>query len=115
MSNNPGVSSRGQLSKALFIGGNSSRAATIQGTFHRGQFLESNCSGVNYPGSNCPGCNNPGSDYPVGNFPAAIIQGEFSSGAIVRIPGITCKKVPCYMRSSACRWFIVKKARIFWS
>ena len=26
--------------------------------------------------------------------------------------GITCKKIPCYMRDSACRWFIVKKAKI---
>ena len=24
--------------------------------------------------------------------------------------GITCKKIPCYMRDSACRWFTVKKA-----
>ena len=27
--------------------------------------------------------------------------------------GITCKKIPCYMHDSACRWFIVKKAKIF--
>ena len=27
--------------------------------------------------------------------------------------GITCKKIPCYMRDSACRWFIVKNAKIF--
>ena len=27
--------------------------------------------------------------------------------------GITCKKIPCYMRDSACSWFIVKKAKIF--
>ena len=33
-------------------------------------------------------------------------------GTIVRT-GITCKKIPCYMRDSACRWFIVKKAKIF--
>ena len=26
--------------------------------------------------------------------------------------GITCKKLPCYKRDSACRWFIVKKAKI---
>ena len=25
--------------------------------------------------------------------------------------GTTCKKIPCYMRDSACRWF--KKAKIF--
>ena len=29
--------------------------------------------------------------------------------------GMTCKKIPCYMRDSACRWFIVKKTKIFWS
>ena len=27
--------------------------------------------------------------------------------------GITCKKIPCYMRDSACRWFIVENANIF--
>ena len=27
--------------------------------------------------------------------------------------GTTCKKIYCYMRDSACRWFIVKKAKIF--
>ena len=27
--------------------------------------------------------------------------------------GITCKKIPYYMRDSACRWFIVKKAKKF--
>ena len=26
--------------------------------------------------------------------------------------GITYKKIPCYMRDSACRWVIVKKAKI---
>ena len=33
-------------------------------------------------------------------------------GNIIRT-GITCKNTPCYMRDSACRWFIVKKAKIF--
>ena len=33
-------------------------------------------------------------------------------GTIIRT-GVTCKKIPCYMRDSACRWFIVKKAEIF--
>ena len=33
-------------------------------------------------------------------------------GTIIRT-GITCKKIPFYMRDSACRWFIVKKAKIF--
>ena len=27
--------------------------------------------------------------------------------------GITCKKIPCYMRDSACRWLIVQNAKIF--
>ena len=27
--------------------------------------------------------------------------------------GITCKKTPCYMCDSACRWFIVKKVEVF--
>ena len=26
---------------------------------------------------------------------------------------ITCKKIPCYMRDSACRWLIVENAKIF--
>ena len=33
-------------------------------------------------------------------------------GSIIRT-GITCKKIPCHMRDLACRWFIVKKAKIF--
>ena len=32
-------------------------------------------------------------------------------GTIKRI-GITCKKILCYMRDSASRWFIGKKAKI---
>ena len=35
-------------------------------------------------------------------------------GTIMRT-GITCMKTSCYMWDSACRWFIVKKAKIFWS
>ena len=27
--------------------------------------------------------------------------------------GITCKKIPSYMRDSACRWFIDKESKIF--
>ena len=27
--------------------------------------------------------------------------------------GIACKKIPCYMRDSACRWFIVENAKIY--
>ena len=33
-------------------------------------------------------------------------------GTIIRT-GITCKKILCYMRDSACRWFIVENAKIF--
>ena len=33
-------------------------------------------------------------------------------GTIIRT-GITCKKIPCYMRDSAYRWFIVENAKIF--
>ena len=33
-------------------------------------------------------------------------------GTIIQT-GITCKKIPCYMRDSACRWVIVKSAKIF--
>ena len=29
--------------------------------------------------------------------------------------GITCKKISCYMRNSACRWLIVVNAKIFGS
>ena len=36
----------------------------------------------------------------------------YRHGTIIRA-GITCKKTPCYMCDSACRWFIVKKAKIF--
>ena len=33
-------------------------------------------------------------------------------GTIIRTR-ITCKKIPCYMRDSACRWFIVENVKIF--
>ena len=26
---------------------------------------------------------------------------------------VTCKKIPCYMRDLACRWFIIRKGKIF--
>ena len=29
--------------------------------------------------------------------------------------GTTYKKIPCYMRDSSYRWFIVKKVEIFWN
>ena len=34
-------------------------------------------------------------------------------GTFIILKGITCKKIPCYMRESACRWFIVTQAKIF--
>ena len=33
-------------------------------------------------------------------------------GTIIQT-GTTRKKIPCYMRDSACRWFIVENAKIF--
>ena len=35
-------------------------------------------------------------------------------GSIIRT-GITSNKIFCYMRDSVCRWFIVKKHKIYWS
>ena len=37
---------------------------------------------------------------------------SYEHGTIIRT-GITCKKIPSYMRNSACTWFTVKKAKIF--
>ena len=34
------------------------------------------------------------------------------SGALI-VTGITCKKIPCHMRDSAYRWFIVENTKIF--
>ena len=39
--------------------------------------------------------------------------GQSSEHGTIIQAGITCKKTFCYMRDSACRWFIVKKAKIF--
>ena len=39
-------------------------------------------------------------------------KGASNHGTIIRTR-VTYKKIPCYMRDSACRWFIVKKANIF--
>ena len=36
----------------------------------------------------------------------------FEHGTIIRA-GITCKKIPCYMRDSACRWLILKMLKYF--
>ena len=41
-------------------------------------------------------------------------SGRWSRGTIIQT-GITCKKTPCYMCNPACRWFIVKKSKKFWS
>ena len=41
-----------------------------------------------------------------------VIYCYLKHGTIMRA-GITCKKIPCYMRDSACRWFIVENAEIF--
>ena len=38
----------------------------------------------------------------------------FIHGTIIQIR-TTCKKILCYMRDSACRWFIVKRAKTFLS
>ena len=37
---------------------------------------------------------------------------ELDHGTITRT-GITCKKIPCSMGDSACRWFIIENAKIF--
>ena len=37
---------------------------------------------------------------------------QSNHGTIIRT-GITFKKIPCYMRDTACRWFIVENAKIF--
>ena len=41
-----------------------------------------------------------------------LLEDTSEFGTIIRT-GITCKKIPCYTRDSACRWLIVKKAKIF--
>ena len=42
----------------------------------------------------------------------ALLFNQFNHGTIIRT-GTTCKKIPCYMRDSACRWLIVENAKIF--
>ena len=42
-----------------------------------------------------------------------LMSTYWEHGTIIRT-GIKCKKIPCYMRDSGCRWFIVKTAKIFW-
>ena len=46
------------------------------------------------------------------NFLNSVMVDRINHETIKRT-GITCKKIPCYMCDSACRWFIVKKAKIF--
>ena len=46
------------------------------------------------------------------NFLNSVMVDRINHETIIRT-GITCKKIPCYMGDSACRWFIVKKAKIF--
>ena len=38
---------------------------------------------------------------------------SFSNHRTIIRTGIACKKIPCHMRNSACRWLIVKKAKIY--
>ena len=45
-------------------------------------------------------------------FSEKLLRFKYNHGSITRT-GITSKKIPCYMHDSACRWFIVKKAKIF--
>ena len=46
------------------------------------------------------------------SFITKQLKEQLNHGTIIRT-GITCKKFPCYMRDSACRWFIVENAKIF--
>ena len=39
---------------------------------------------------------------------------HLNHGTIIRT-WITCKKIPCYIRDSACRWLIVENTKIFQS
>ena len=41
-----------------------------------------------------------------------VVFSLFRYWTIIRT-GITCKKIPCYMRNSACMWFIAKKLKYF--
>ena len=47
-----------------------------------------------------------------GHFALCIKGLMINHGTIIRA-GITCKKIPCYMRDSVCRWLIVKNLKIF--
>ena len=41
---------------------------------------------------------------------SSVLQEVCVYGTIIQT-GITSKKIPCYMRDSACRWFIFKKVK----
>ena len=43
-----------------------------------------------------------------------LVIAPLNHGTIIRT-GITCNKIPCYVQDSACRSFIVKKAKTFQS
>ena len=42
----------------------------------------------------------------------SFMSAIYKHGTIMQTE-ITCKKIPCYMCNSACKWFIVKKAKLF--
>ena len=46
-------------------------------------------------------------------FRASRLEGFLLDHETIIRAGITCKKILCYMHDSACRWFIVQKAKIF--
>ena len=41
-----------------------------------------------------------------------VVNKDFIHKTVIRT-GITSKKIPCYMRDSACKRFFIKKAKIF--
>ena len=57
---------------------------------------------ISYDVVSCSCCSSCYSGYPL-----------YKHGTIIRT-GITSKKIPCYMRDLAYRWFIVKKDEIFY-
>ena len=38
---------------------------------------------------------------------------SYSQKKTIMQKGITYKKIPCYMHNSACKWLIIKNAKIF--
>ena len=53
-------------------------------------------------------------DIKISNIAFSVWKYLFQHGTIIRT-GITYKKMPCHLRDSGCRKFIVKKVKIFWS